>query len=183
MFGAIFIHFYIVLCDALLQSAATDSFDECAATLTLARRTCRRGRWPNARAHLCWPAARSARRRQAAPRLLRCAPPASPGRTLRVRLEVTAPFRCSAVHPWSLLSEAGPPGRLAAAKTMEAKSLSRAQRSRLARERATRASGLGLDGEPGSGTADLQDRGRGCVTPLGRWPRSSSRRNVNPPTR
>jgi hypothetical protein len=72
-----------------------------------------------------------------------------------------------------LLSEAGPPGRLPAAKTMEAKSLSRAQRSRLARKRATRESGLGLDGEHGSGTADLADRDRRSVTPFGRRPRQT----------
>jgi hypothetical protein len=56
---------------------------------------------------------------------------------------------------------------------MEAKSLSRAQRSRLARKRATRESGLGLDGEHGSGTADLADRDRRSVTPFGRRPRQT----------
>jgi hypothetical protein len=40
---------------------------------------------------------------------------------------MTAPFRCGEAHPWSLLGEAGLEGRLLAAKTMETKSLSRAQ--------------------------------------------------------
>jgi len=48
------------------------------------------------------------------------------------RFAVTAPRRCGEAHPWSLLSEAGPQGRLPAAKTMKTKSLSRAEGSRLA---------------------------------------------------
>ena len=48
--------------------------------------------------HLRRSAATSARRRQAASRLLRCASP----------LRVTAPRRCGDAYPWSLLSEAGP---------------------------------------------------------------------------
>ena len=50
------------------------------------------------------------------------------------RFAVTAPLRCGQSHPWSLLREAGPQGRLPAAKTMKANSLSRAEASRLASE-------------------------------------------------
>ncbi len=51
------------------------------------RRGCERG------------AAASARRRQAATRLLRCATVATHGRMLRIRLGMTAPFRCGEAHP------------------------------------------------------------------------------------
>jgi hypothetical protein len=56
-----------------------------------------------------------------------------------------------------LLSEAGPPGRLLAAKTMETKSLSRAQGSMFASETSNLRSGLDIDAEHGSGTADPED--------------------------
>ena len=112
------------------------------------------------------PAATSARRRQAASRLLRCASPASPGRTLRVRLEVTAPSRWGEAHPWSLLREAGLEGRLLAAKTMETKSLSRAQGSMFASAASNPRSGPDIDPEHGSGTADPEDREFGRVNPI-----------------
>ena len=67
------------------------------------------------------------------------------------RFAVTAPLRCGLMFLWSLLSEADLQGRLRSAKTIETKSLIRAERSRLALATAQR---LGLDGEHGSGTAD-----------------------------
>jgi hypothetical protein len=84
------------------------------------------------------------------------------------RFAVTAPRRCGEAHPWSLLSEAGPQGRLPAAKTMKTKSLSRAEASRLASETSNPRSGRGLDAEHGSGTADQEDFELRCVNPVGR---------------
>jgi hypothetical protein len=53
-----------------------------------------------------------------------------------------------------LLGEAGLEGRLLAAKTMETKSLSRAQGSMFASETSNPRSGLDIDAEHGSGTPD-----------------------------
>ena len=122
------------------------------------------------------PAAASARRHQAASRLLRCASP----------LPVTAPRRCGQAHPWSLLREAGAQGRLPAAKTMQTESLRRAEASRLATPGldpggATREAGAAkgrpegtpvfrraMDAEHGSGAPDQEDLELRCVNPVAR---------------
>jgi hypothetical protein len=48
------------------------------------------------------------------------------------RFAVTAPFRCGGFASMVVAAQAGPQGRLCSAKTMEAKSLSRAQGSMFA---------------------------------------------------
>ena len=85
-----------------------------------------------------------------------------------------------------------PAGRLVSPKTMATKSLGRAQGSRLARDPRSR---LGLDAEPGSGTADQEDLELRCMSRVGfqgegmlgqlrltansskRWPRETSGSN------
>ena len=67
-------------------------------------------------------------------------------------LRVTAPSRCGFLQPWPLLIKVGPMAVFAQQRPRNAQSLSRADRSSLASEASDPRSGLGLDGEHGSGT-------------------------------
>ena len=62
---------------------------------------------------------------------------------LRIRLEVTAPFRGGGFASMLVAERTRPEGPVHAAKSMEAESLGRAEESRLARS-ATRGAGLAL---------------------------------------
>jgi hypothetical protein len=65
-----------------------------------------------------------------------------------------------------------PAGPACAAKVMEAKSLSRAQGSMFASEASNPRSGLDIDAEHGSGTADPEDSETECVNPIALWGRA-----------
>ena len=74
---------------------------------------------------------------------------------LRIRLEVTAPFRCGVFASMILLSEAG---RRAGSRSKEHESQEPEPRGGVkARAQRDPRSGLGLDAEHGSGRADPED--------------------------
>ena len=98
---------------------------------------------------------------------------------------MTTPGRCGVLQPWPLLTKAGLGAVFAQQRPRKACSLSRADPSSLASKASDPRSGLGLDGEHGSGTRSLERPRRILCPDLATPPSHASSpgsRNTRPPT-
>jgi len=80
------------------------------------------------------------------------------------RFAMTTLGRCGFLHPRSLPIKAGLMAVFAQQRPWKAQSLSRADRSSLASEASDPRSGLGLDGEHGSGSRSVERQRRGATS-------------------